>query len=184
MHFLFVCVLTLFFLLDQSGTATLALTVAVMHEIGHLIAMTLLETPPSRLSFHLFGVRLEQSHGLVPAGKEAIILVSGSAVNLLTCGVLLLTTQSSPARDLFAGMHLTIGIINLLPVRGLDGGGLLELALTQRLPLWQGERLTSLIQWVFLLVLTGLISYYILCLGGALTLLLILAYLWLSLLRG
>lgn len=181
---MFVGVITLFFLLDRNGTALLALTVAIMHELGHLLWMTLFGRPPQNLSFHLFGIRLKQSATLLPPHQEALVLLAGSGVNFVTSGILLLFLPPAPTRDLFAMMHLSIGVINLLPMRGLDGGALLELALTQHLPLWQSERILSLVQWIVLLTVTGLAGYALFCFQVSITLLFLVAYLWLSLLRA
>ena len=148
-HFLFLAMLTLCFLLDESGIAWLGLLAGLLHEAGHLAAVLLCGGAPGRLAFEMTGIRMEEPRGGFSPGKEAAVLAAGSAVNLL-----LAAGSLAAGWEAFAAGNLLLGLLNLAPVRGLDGGKLLVLLLSRRLDLYKSERILFFIQIVINLVLT------------------------------
>ena len=116
----FLCGLILFLLVDRTGLGGQMVLAALSHEIGHLLAMTVLGEQPQKIVFGSFGIRIEKRPGTrLSYHKEILIYAAGPAVNLLAAG-------------LFAGhpavcrVHLLLGIFNLLPVGVLDGGQILR----------------------------------------------------------
>lgn len=184
LHFLFVAVVTLCFLLDRSGGAIIALLVAMIHEAGHLIALMMMGYAPRRLSFDLFGVRLEKQTDQISLGKEVIILLAGCGVNLLIFVMLVHLEGGIQRIGLFAGMNLVIGVLNLFPMRGFDGGQLMELFLLQVCLPHTATRLLRALQVLILLAITAYAIYYFLYCFPNITLLLVCCYLWGSLLSN
>lgn len=183
LHFLFLAVLTFFFLLDESGAAAIGLLAGLMHECGHIAAFVATGYAPRRLSFEMTGIRLEKRTYEMSCLKESIVLLAGSAVNFITCGVLALSAGGIEQSGIFAGTHLVLGIINLLPVRSLDGGKLLLLWTGQLFPMAAAECIAKVVQAVFLVFVTG-VSGYLICTGGAnFSLIILCAYLWMGALK-
>ena len=104
---------------DRSVFMLRGMLAALLHECGHLAAMVLLPgNAPREVSLTPFGVRIERNP-LSEFGKgNGIILAAGSGMNFVCAAV---TFGFLPE---FAAVSLLLGIFNLLPVEGLDGGGI------------------------------------------------------------
>lgn len=121
-----VAVITLFLLLDRTGLGSLGLAVCAIHELGHLLAFLLLRRIPACLSLEWNGIRLEEPREGLTSREWLFVLLAGSLLNLLFF-LLLLPLLTAPSRaGVFAAMHLVVGLYNLLPLPGLDGGRLLS----------------------------------------------------------
>ncbi len=111
--------------LDRQGIVPLALLACVLHELGHYAAIRALGGAVRRLRLTAVGAELELS-GPLSCTRECLAALAGPGVNLLLA--LLACRQAGGA--LFAGLNLALACLNLLPVRGLDGGRALRCALT------------------------------------------------------
>ncbi len=92
------------------------LSAAAVHELGHFMALSLMEKPPDCLSLSFLGANMD-----IPAlsyGQAAIAYASGPIFSL----ILGLYLPICPALGL---MSLALGLFNLLPICGLDGSGIL-----------------------------------------------------------
>jgi stage IV sporulation protein FB len=127
-----------------------ALTVAVaalLHELGHMAAAWGWGIPIGALRLDLFGARMELC-GLIPYRAELAVAAGGPLVSLLAASFALPLGGLWEGAYLFAAVSLGLGALNLLPVRGLDGGRMLSCLLAMLL----GERAAD----VTLRVTTGL----------------------------
>ena len=59
----FLCGLILFLLVDRTGLGGQMVLAALSHEIGHLLAMTVLGEQPQKIVFGSFGIRIEKRPG-------------------------------------------------------------------------------------------------------------------------
>lgn len=126
LRFSFFAVLAILSWQDGANSALLGLYACLLHEAGHLMAMELARVPVRRVVFYGAGIRIE-AIGLELTGwfREAIVLVSGCAVNILIfCSTMGAANESL---RVFALMNLSIGIFNLIPVKKFDGGRLFTL---------------------------------------------------------
>lgn len=120
----------LLYYLDSSGMVPQVLAACALHELGHYAAIHLLGGRVSRLNITCVGAEMVLSarFPLGPA-RELAAALAGPAVNLLCAG---LCAGLGERWYCFAGIHLALGLFNLLPVGPLDGGRalgcLLELA--------------------------------------------------------
>ncbi len=125
----FICIMLLF---DKTGLILPTLLSAFIHELGHLFAMWLCNCPPKEIKFIPASMQIIRSFPQRPNG-ELIIALFGPLCNLLLFCVFyfnFLSTNESFALQ-FALLNLIIGIFNLLPLKGLDGGTVLELLLSK-----------------------------------------------------
>ena len=122
--FYFFALLCLAAFLDRGGVLLWGLFAALLHEGGHIVAMRLTaEGLPKEIRLTPFGVRIENSP-LAETGRGRLgVLAAGSGMNFLCVAV---TFGILPS---FAAVSLVLGILNLLPVEGMDGGGILLLLL-------------------------------------------------------
>ena len=96
--------------------------------------------------------------------QDAWIAVAGPVVNLIAAW---LSVQAEA--NLFAGINLSFGLLNLLPIRPLDGGRILEALLSYFLP-EQAEKILCVFSVFVSGVLLGL-GWTAWCRWGNLTLL-------------
>lgn len=119
--------LAAFLLLSRGLTLPAALlSAALCHELAHVLTLHALHTPPRRLTLSATGAELyvPDLHRL-SYGGELLAVAAGPGCNLLLWALLSLTGW--PPLAPFAGAHLILGALNLLPVRPMDGGRLLWL---------------------------------------------------------
>lgn len=110
---------------DMKDNIMLILCCCVMHELGHIIAMTLCSVPPEKIVAYGGGIKICPNRSvMLPDIRSIVILLAGCAVNLiaalagyLVCG--------QPTR--FVSANLFLGLFNLLPMKYFDGGQVLEI---------------------------------------------------------
>ncbi len=101
-----------------TGGPAIPFTLAVLfHECGHLLAGVALGCPLRTLKPGSMGLEMSfATHGL-SYGRELILLLSGSVLGLVSIAFI-----PSPMYRMCA---LCLNLANLLPLRGLDGWGIL-----------------------------------------------------------
>ncbi|MDR2753953.1 MAG: hypothetical protein LBB50_06570 [Oscillospiraceae bacterium] len=137
------------FAAGRAQTICLGLGFAALHELGHLGAMALCGTRPAKICLTAAGVRIDRPVGLsLRFAHEIAIAAAGPAINLLLAGLFALLR-------LWDCMYINLGfaLLNLLPVRALDGGRMLYFGLCRRLEEAVAQRVV---------LVTSLV-----CLGGA-----------------
>lgn len=113
----------LLYYLDSGGMVPQVLAACALHELGHYAAIRLLGGRVTRLRITCVGAEMALS-ARFPMGpaRELAAALAGPAVNLLCAG---LCAGLGEGWYCFAGIHLALGLFNLLPVGPLDGGRVL-----------------------------------------------------------
>ena len=124
--FLFCAVVTIMLLTDKTGLMLPTLFAIFSHEIGHLFMMWVIDCSPKRIKLIPASIQIT-----TPFQKryqnDILVSLSGPAVNI----VLFLTLYfnylafANKTTLYFAVLNLVIGLFNLMPVKGLDGGTIL-----------------------------------------------------------
>lgn len=130
--FLFAAVITLMLATDRTGLVIPTFFAVLVHEIGHLFAMWLLDCRPKSIRLIPASVQIVRGFSSRPYG-ETVVAVCGPAANMAVFLSLLINYYLCDSRNslIFALLNLIICIFNLLPVSGLDGGTLLYSALSK-----------------------------------------------------
>lgn len=115
-----------------------ALVAAFVHELGHLITLSVLKTSICRVEIHSTGAVIHA--GPMSRGVELICTLAGPAASLVLAYAV---KQYFPEMALFA---LTQGLFNLLPISGLDGGRALS-CITSEALCRAVEMLTLILLW-------------------------------------
>lgn len=109
-----------------SGAVVLPfLAAAALHELGHALALYALNKPPRSLRLSFAGAVMEAPH--LSYREELLAAAAGPGISLLLC----LLAPLWPALGLYS---LCLGLFNLLPLLGLDGGRMLRCGLLLHLP--------------------------------------------------
>lgn len=124
--FLFAAVITVMLATDKTGLIIPALFAVIMHEIGHLFAMWVLECSPKRIKLIPASVQITSSF----SGRyknDIIVAVCGPTVNFVLFLTLYFNYLAFKNQLVLycALLNLIIGLFNSLPVAGLDGGTVL-----------------------------------------------------------
>lgn len=155
--FALMCIAAFF---DRSGIMLWGVLAAMIHESGHIAAMFFIPChAPREVSVTPFGMRIERSPLSEFGRGNVFILAAGSGMNFLSAAV---TFGFLPE---FATVSLVLGALNLLPVEGMDGGGVLRHILTKCFTGKTAGHVLDVISWmtlaamfvlgIFVLISTG-----------------------------
>ncbi len=121
--FLFASVITLMLLFDKTGVILPLLFAVFMHEIGHLFMMYLRESAPKRIKLIPASVQITKPF-TSNYKNDILISLSGPLVNIFLFSVFYFNYKCyQNITTLYISLlNLIIGLFNLLPIKGLDGG--------------------------------------------------------------
>ena len=118
---------------DRSTLSLLPLAAALCHEIGHLVVMLMLGVTVHQIELTVFGAEIRTSHmDVSPAGAVAVY-AAGAVTNLFSAAVTYIFPVSFRS-DFFAVCSMALAFVNLLPIRTLDGGCILEIIVSRLAP--------------------------------------------------
>jgi len=101
----------------------MTLLAVFVHECGHLLTARLLGVPLRGFRLTPLGALMGFDFSHVPYWKEAVVHLAGAAFGM---GAAMLSRAVLGSRaDTFLGISLCLSFVNLLPLEGLDGGGVL-----------------------------------------------------------
>lgn len=183
--------LFLFLLTSQLEIYLLLMVLAILHELGHLIAGSLLKFQTEEIKLTPVGLQIsfkvnyqdysEQAKALTI--KKAIIALAGPLTNLVIAffTIILAITNSNFANTYWFSLllysNLLIALFNLLPIYPLDGGRFLKEILKLGIGKKKANKITYLVSKTMLVIITAISSIVILYLQN-IAILIIIAYLW------
>ena len=130
----------------------LAFLMAVaVHELGHIITARIFGVPLISVSGKTAGLSMAFDFSGVSFPKEAAVHMGGVAAGLLSA----VLSCFLPYRffRMFAGMSLSFGVLNLLPLSSFDGGGIVRAVLSQFFYPDTVWRITRIVSWITLILL-------------------------------
>ncbi len=135
----------------------LLLLIIFVHEMGHAAAASYFSWRIRRISLLPFGGAAEvDEHGNRPLKEEAIVLAAGPFQHVWMAAAALALNMSgflpSYWLDLFLDFNLMVLLFNLLPIWPLDGGKLLFLLLSRKMPFPEAHSQALFISCSLLLV--------------------------------
>lgn len=132
--FLFAAVVAIMLATDRTGLALPSLFAVFMHEMGHLFCMWAIDTSPKSVRLIPASVQITRSIGS-SYKKDVAVALCGPIVNLILFLSLYFNylAFSNKATLYYALLNLIIGVFNLLPVKGLDGGTVLFSLLVKKM---------------------------------------------------
>ena len=153
----FVGFLCLMLYVDRAGMMLPTILAVTLHEFGHLTALLIFGAKPQRVELKVGAVAIIGNFVLT-VKQRFIMLLSGSTVNfivfvLLYC--LYFVLQNLYLLN-FSLVMFVVGVINLLPILGLDGGEILSLIFIRFMKLKSANKLVlvfSIVTILFVLLL-------------------------------
>ncbi len=127
--YLSLIVFILLFLYDGSAFGLITLASAVFHELGHFFAAELCRADVTEVTVYPFGADMKLGRRLLSYKEDIFIASAGAAANFLLAGFSLLLPRGEASELLFA-CNMTLALTNLMPIEGLDGGGVLRAAVS------------------------------------------------------
>lgn len=96
---------------------------ACLHELAHLSAMRICHRRPERVTLGLFGGNIQSASVCTSYREDLLIAAAGPAVNLLLAAAAysLFLLRRQPLFLTLARVNATLGAVNLLPAKPLDG---------------------------------------------------------------
>lgn len=100
-----------------------SLLFCLLHEVGHLLAMTINGVDVQALKFYGGGIKISAADlSLCSLPRQLIVYFAGCVVNCVLACIFLLTGMTG-----LALINLALCVFNLLPMPHLDGGVILHL---------------------------------------------------------
>ena len=142
-------------LLQPGELLALALPI-LAHELGHMLALLALGQRLRGFQAELGGFRLHYEGDAGPMGR-ALIAGAGPAAGLLYAllAARLASAGALGETELSAGLSLALSGMNLLPIRGLDGGEILSSLVQSVMRPERGERLCIWVSGLSVLLVFG-----------------------------
>lgn len=162
----------LFLLLTDTPILLAALlSAALLHELAHYAVLRLCGVRTARFTLTGLGASLyvPELHRL-SYGAELLSAAAGPLMNLLLWVLLSLTGREE--LTLFAGAQMVLGVLNLLPVRPMDGGRILWLATAYLTEPYTADRVAAAVGLAASSALLALCLWLVLTTGRGLFLLL------------
>ena len=157
-------------LTDRSLLCLSAFLAAAFHELGHLCAARLLKIPIRTLRLDLLGARLDTVGRMLSYGEEWLLCWAGPMFSFLLSGGLALFWNVSPFARLLSCASLLLGLLNLLPIKGFDGGRMLAAAISATMGERSAEYVLRLTSFLFLFLLWAVSVFFLLRAGDGLSL--------------
>lgn len=167
----------LLILLDRSALSLIPIAAALCHELGHLIVMRAVKMDVREVEITMFGAEIRAPAYTKSELSRAAVFAAGGVANIISAAIVAASGIENAYAEFFVACSLSLAFVNLLPVRSLDGGCILEALLTHFVPN-AAYQITSVVSAVSLAVLWLVAVYVLLVCGGNLSLLLFCAYLF------
>ena len=141
------------------------LSAALLHEVGHYAALRLMKGRVKKLTITPLGAEMTVE-GQLSYPKEMALAAAGPAVNLLLAVLLSHLGARWEICSLFGGVHLVLGLFNLLPILPLDGGMLLWNTAAWCIEPYTADRISAIVGLFAAMLLSGAALWMLLC-GGS-----------------
>ena len=155
----FMGVVCLMLYIDRLGLMLPTMVAIILHELGHLIVLLAFGQKPKRVEIKVGAVAIIGNF-ILNKKRELLMLCFGSAFNFIFGTVLYICHMLFENQYLlnFSLVMFVVGAFNLLPIKGLDGGDILNLILLKYFKIKLVNFIICLLSIViaFLIILLGL----------------------------
>ncbi len=165
------CIMLVF---QPAGVVFPSLAGAVIHESGHMLAAMILGIPLRSLDVGLYGASLKVRGSLISYPKEFLLCAAGPGANFISALIVMAFSEHrgyySECGEWFIAVSVMLGLLNLMPAEGFDGGRMLSVALTSFFGPRVSARILSLSTFISIVALWMFSVYLLLRYGTSLSL--------------
>lgn len=165
------CIMLVF---QPVGVVFPSLGAAVLHESGHMLAAVLMHVPLRSLDIGMFGASLKVRGSLIPYPKEFLLCAAGPVMNFLSAALVVLFSEHrgyySECGEWFAAVSLMLGVLNLMPAEGFDGGRMLAVCISALFGPRASARVLSFSTFASIVILWMISVYLLIRYGTSLSL--------------
>ncbi len=133
---------------------------ALMHETGHIIVMKKCGIKVYEIKILPFGIDIKKQQSITSYKTDIFVGIAGIAVNMLLIFLSIFLPQNNITQT-FVLSNLILIFINVLPIKTLDGGQILEKFIAYKSDIQTAEKIVSIASFICLL-LVGSVSIWIL----------------------
>ena len=166
--FLTVFMSAILYVASPSYFVALLLSVTI-HELGHIITAKICRIPMSQFKLGIFGASLTPSELLYSYPKEILLCLGGPVFNFASILIFYPIYGTSMTNSLFLLSSAALGILNMLPIVGFDGGRILSALLNIFLSPYIALKILKLISFTFIFTLWCFSVYLLLRTSSSLT---------------
>ena len=130
-----------------------------LHELGHITAAKIRHIKLSEMKLSIFGASLYPRNQLFSYFDEIILCVGGPLTNLLSAAVCISLGRS---HSLFSMSSIALGVLNMLPIHGFDGGRILSAFLSIYLSPKAAVIVCKMVSFVIILIMWCASVYFLL----------------------
>ena len=141
----FICLFFALSLFDGVKYPFMLVLAVLLHEAGHILAARLVKAPLTSLKCGIQGFSLSFDFSALSYGREFFILIAGSVSGLICAAAAYGFNRNFVY---FSVVSAVMAIVNLLPIRGLDGGEALACILDYFLLPEQSYRIAKAVSWI------------------------------------
>lgn len=167
-------ILALMLIFQPVGIVLPSLGAAVLHESGHMLAALMLGIPMRSLDIGLFGASLKVRGSLISYPKEFMLCAAGPVTNFLSAAIVCILSAHrgyyTECGEWFASVSLMLGVLNLMPAEGFDGGRMLTVAVSSLFGPRAADRVISFTSFISIVALWMLSVYLLIRYGTSLSL--------------
>lgn len=160
---------------DNYKYTVIALCAALVHESGHIIAALILKMKIDGFTLNILGAKIGVSLPMYSYKKEMLLSLSGPFANIVSGIISLFVFKSSIAQTntylvFFTIASFFLAILNLLPIKGFDGGRIFICLSAPLLDAYTPEKWLERLSFLFVFILWVISVYLMLRIGSSLTL--------------
>lgn len=140
---------------DFSVYTLIVIASALLHELGHIILMYIYNVKIYSVTVLPFGAVIRSDASALPYKHESLVALAGPGVNIV-CAVLTgVVCAFVPNKELvfFAVCNILLGLVNLVPVKTLDGGRAVCCLLCCVMPPEKADKYIELVSYLSLIFL-------------------------------
>ena len=168
----FTVMLALSLVISRSLFMLIALSAALLHELGHILMAKACRIRLTSCKIGLYGAGLMPEGAFYSYTREIFLCAAGPLTNLL-CGSIGLHIYRICASELllwFVFSSFVLGFLNLLPIHGFDGGRIFSALLCRFISQRASNISIHISSFIFLFILWSFSVYLLLRAGASLSL--------------
>lgn len=140
-----------------------------LHELGHVLVARLAKIKLRELKLGIFGAALSPQSYLYSYKKEILLCLGGPLANFLSALAVSAFFDTEPF-EYFKMCSLALGLLNLLPISGFDGGRIFTSLLSMLLSPRTVQAISKLVSFVLIFALWSFSVYLLLKISASLSL--------------